>query len=93
MNKVVCYVCGTSYPENATQCPICGYVQTAESSGSVNSDAGGYTYVKGGRFSKANVKKRTQGSAMPGQTPAKTKKGSVKSANKSNDHRNFMAFY
>ena len=25
MNKVICDICGTSYPENAEQCPICGY--------------------------------------------------------------------
>ena len=55
MNKIVCYVCGTSYPENATQCPICGYVQTAETSASAGSGEGSYTYVIGGRFSKANV--------------------------------------
>jgi len=60
MSKVICDVCGTSYPDTATQCPICGYVRTT----STQSDASqadtkeGYTYVKGGRFSKANVKKR-----------------------------------
>ncbi len=25
MNKVICDICGTSYPETAEQCPICGY--------------------------------------------------------------------
>ncbi len=25
MNKVICDICGTSYPEAAEQCPICGY--------------------------------------------------------------------
>ena len=25
MNKVICDICGTSYPENEQQCPICGY--------------------------------------------------------------------
>ena len=55
MNKVVCYVCGTSYPESATQCPICGYVQTAETAVSDNGGDKGYTYVKGGRFYKGNV--------------------------------------
>ena len=84
MNKIVCYVCGTSYPENATQCPICGYVQTAEASVSANSAEGGYTYVKGGRFSKANVKKRTQANVQSGQAPVPTKKHSTKKAKKSN---------
>lgn len=27
MNKVICEICGTSYPETAEQCPICGYTQ------------------------------------------------------------------
>ena len=24
MNKIICDVCGTDYPETAAQCPICG---------------------------------------------------------------------
>lgn len=60
MNKVVCNVCGTSYPENATQCPICGFVRNTELAGSGASEGheSNYTYVKGGRYSKANVRKR-----------------------------------
>ena len=66
MSKIICDVCGTSYPETATQCPICGCVRP----GDVNVVAGdttvhseektvqNYTHVKGGRFSKANVRKR-----------------------------------
>lgn len=65
MSKIICDVCGTSYPETATQCPICGCVRPVDVV-TVNNDAetnemqnkGSYTYVKGGRFSKANVKKR-----------------------------------
>lgn len=65
MSKIICDVCGTSYPETATQCPICGCVRPADVV-TVNNDAdtneaqsnGSYTYVKGGRFSKTNVKKR-----------------------------------
>ena len=26
MSKIICDICGTSYPETATQCPICGCV-------------------------------------------------------------------
>lgn len=59
MNKVVCYVCGTSYPESASQCPICGYAQSSEPNTS-SAEATAYTYVKGGRFSKSNVRKRSQ---------------------------------
>lgn len=64
MSKVICEVCGTSYPETATQCPICGCVRAADAtavSGDTAVENAGYTYVKGGRFSKANVKKRNRG--------------------------------
>jgi len=68
MSKIICDVCGTSYQETATQCPICGCVRPADArviAGSTDESeaASGseYTYVKGGRFSKANVKKRNNG--------------------------------
>ncbi len=66
MSKIICDVCGTLYPETAVQCPICGCVRPGE----VKVVAGdtdiqpkektvsAYTHVKGGRFSKANVRKR-----------------------------------
>lgn len=67
MSKIICDVCGTSYPETATQCPICGCVRPAEVTvvaGNTdvheNADTGSYVYVKGGRFSKSNVRKRNQ---------------------------------
>ena len=61
MSKIICDVCGTSYPDTATQCPICGCVSTSVAQGTAaagEAGAAGYTYVKGGRFSKANVRKR-----------------------------------
>ncbi len=65
MSKIICDVCGTTYPETSSQCPICGCVRPGEAkavSGDVSDDAlnssGTYTYVKGGRFSKSNVRKR-----------------------------------
>ena len=65
MSKIICDVCGTTYPETAAQCPICGCARpadaktvTGDSALSDNSDAAVYTYVKGGRFSKKNVRKR-----------------------------------
>ena len=67
MSKIICDVCGTSYPDTATQCPICGSVRPGEVAGvcagaeTPESQQTAYTYVKGGRFSKANVKKRNQG--------------------------------
>ncbi len=67
MSKIICDVCGTSYPETATQCPICGCVRPADvtvvagnTDVNENGDTGNYIYVKGGRFSKSNVKKRNQ---------------------------------
>lgn len=64
MSKIICEVCGTSFPETAEQCPICGCVTPGQSRSAAfdNDDAlemrSGYTYVKGGRFSQANVRKR-----------------------------------
>ena len=63
MSKIICDICGTSYPETAEQCPICGTARPVDIQGIIPDDEpaeprSGYTYVKGGRFSKANVKKR-----------------------------------
>lgn len=66
MNKVICDICGTMYPENASQCPICGCAKSAESTAAPvegvepETAAGEYTFTKGGRFSKANVRKRNK---------------------------------
>lgn len=67
MSKIICDVCGTSFADTATQCPICGCVRAGEVktvSGDTNTNdarsSGTYTYVKGGRFSKANVRKRNR---------------------------------
>ena len=60
MNKIVCDVCGTSYPETAVQCPICGTAKT-DSAKTTTGGESGYAYVKGGRFSHANVRKRNAG--------------------------------
>lgn len=71
MSKIICDVCGTSYPETATQCPICGCVRSVDAisfAGDTNEpeeqNTGTYTYVKGGRFSKSNVGKRNRGEAV-----------------------------
>lgn len=59
MNKVICDVCGTAYPETEPRCPICDCVRTeGGQTSAANTEESGYTYVKGGRFSKSNVKKR-----------------------------------
>lgn len=68
MSKIICDVCGTSYPSSAEHCPICGCVRPATDHPSSSEQPTayverpeGYTYVKGGRFSKSNVQKRNQG--------------------------------
>lgn len=68
MSKIICDVCGTAYPETSSQCPICGcakpddaQVSVADTTKSNSTGSSSYTYVKGGRFSKANVRKRNQG--------------------------------
>lgn len=67
MSKIICDICGTTYPETADQCPICGYAKPAQTD-VVASDIfknetaeRTYTPVKGGRFSKNNVRKRNHG--------------------------------
>ena len=74
MSKIICDICGTVYPDNAAVCPICGYprqesekavLDDEEMKARTTSNAG--TYVKGGRFSSKNVKKRHagQGAELP----------------------------
>lgn len=79
MSKIICDICGTSYADSATQCPICGCVRPAQPQPvpDEQSQGGGYTYVKGGRFSKANVKKRTAGNKAEPQNEKNGKKGTV----------------
>lgn len=66
MSKVICDICGTTFPETSSQCPICGSakngsVQTVTNNGGAQAEAGStYSYVSGGRFSKANVNKRNK---------------------------------
>lgn len=70
MSKIICDVCGTVFPETAAQCPICGCAKSPtaqavnqEDNQSKAENAGGYTYVKGGRFSKSNVRRTAAGVA------------------------------
>lgn len=73
MRKIVCEVCGTSYPETASACPICGSARSVDArilvddSGDSSPETPTYTYVKGGRFSKKNVRKRNAMKNNPGR--------------------------
>lgn len=59
MNRIICDICGSAYPETDERCPVCNYPrqgnekQMAEASAELVQ-----TKVKGGRFSSKNVKKR-----------------------------------
>lgn len=78
MSKVICEICGTAYPDTEKECPVCGFEKpdTAEfAPDDAPYGAETTTHVKGGRFSKANVTKRSA-------APARQKK-SGKSARKS----------
>lgn len=86
MSKIICDICGTSYPETAKQCPICGCVRPGDVqrvTNQVKTDgkvSTGYTYVKGGRFSKSNVKKRIES-----DTPSKPSNKQAPKNNKDKD--------
>lgn len=76
MSKIICQVCGTAYPETDTQCPICGCVHSGDNKTvninyTVSEPEKQQNFVKGGRFSKANVKKRQKANQMP--APAEKK--------------------
>ena len=62
MNKVICDICGTTYPETSDRCPICGAPRTDETQAFNAGSTGGKSAPakeKGGHFSANNVKKRT----------------------------------
>ena len=73
MSKIVCDVCGATYPETESVCPICGTAKASAQAAGDTAEQSGYAYVKGGRFSKANVRKRNSGNqdlprvAMPAE--------------------------
>lgn len=63
MSKIICDVCGTAYPETATQCPICGYSKEPDEQAVAvepSNQEVTYVYTKGGRFSKRNVRLRNR---------------------------------
>ena len=66
MSKIICDVCGTRYPDTAEQCPICGYApvnavkeqdETVDMEETFEAE---HSSQRGGRFSKANVRKRNK---------------------------------
>ena len=66
MSKVFCDVCGTAFPENAEQCPICGNQKPAETPVNGEGELAAAAVAekaaaKGGHFSTASVRKRNKG--------------------------------
>lgn len=64
MSKVICDVCGTSFPETASNCPICGCAKAPDAQPVITEEVQadfeettGYNPVKGGRFAKNNIKR------------------------------------
>ena len=79
MSKIICDVCGTRYPDTADQCPICGHIhEVAEKPmnaiPTMDEQPETHQKVRGGRFSKSNVKKRAEGTLKYEQVPAKKAK-------------------
>ncbi len=67
MSKVICDICGTTYPETAEQCPICGCsrdlgAQLMEDDLLLEEQRGPSrsSHTKGGHFSSSNVRKRNK---------------------------------
>lgn len=87
MNKIICDICGSAYPESAEQCPICGSAKQIDSkivseTVSESAEQPVKTATKGGHFSNTNVRKRNKGKAVPvaSRKPAKTSKPAQKQA-------------
>ena len=61
MNKIICDICGTSYPDTAESCPICGYSQIPDlelTEEDLLMDEPLLTRNKGGRFVEAGAKRK-----------------------------------
>lgn len=71
MSKIICDVCGTAFPETASNCPICGcakapdaQVVDIEDTQDVEKTTANQ-YAKGGRFAKSNVKQNSTRNKAP----------------------------
>lgn len=70
MSKIICDICGTTYPETAEQCPICGCARdmsTESYTDDLIEDEVAETSsrrARGGRFSASNVRKRGRASRI-----------------------------
>ena len=81
MDRVICDVCSMDYAATEAQCPICGCARAGARQTSAGNTAsqedGAYTPVKGGRFSKTNVRKRLKAAQIqpvPVEIPSRVEK-------------------
>lgn len=70
--KVICDVCGTTFPETATHCPICGCAKSpaaqtipGDDSQASRENTTANTYARGGRFSEKNVQRNNRNRYAP----------------------------
>ena len=75
MSKVICEICGTAYPDTENECPVCGFEkpETAEFAPEEAVDTAVPASVKGGRFSKGNVSKKSSVPEKRSAEPTKRK--------------------
>ncbi len=72
--KIICDVCGTTFPETATHCPICGCAKSpaaktipGDDAQTTSAPSAAGAYAKGGRFAKNNVQRNTRTRAPEGR--------------------------
>lgn len=76
MGKIICDICGATYPDTDDLCPICGTAKADAAIAAVDTAAQGDSPVKGGRFSQNNVKRQSgnpEQQAEPAQPEAEEK--------------------
>lgn len=89
MSKVICDVCGTSFPETATRCPICGCAKaptaqavTVDDAPSAQERSTSNTYSKGGRFAKDNKRSSRPRSSEGRFSSERSRKNESQESNK-----------
>lgn len=88
--KIICDVCGTTFSETATHCPICGCAKSPTAKTIPGDDvqmrqgaSAANTYARGGRFSKSNVQRSSRTHASEGRyTPDRNRRNDAPETNK-----------
>jgi len=82
MSKVICEICGTTYPDTEKECPVCGFEkpETAEFApdDNISTAAGTSGRVKAGRFSKSNIGNKRRSTAASSRKRSKRKSSKKK---------------